>query len=211
MRGAAVIADDAQHVVLVRRIFRERTKLARHFGGGRVGNACHDRADCAGNRAALARVIGDTGRHQQAADIGEAEAECAVVVGELRDFLGRELRHQHRHFQHDGPQAHGMFESRNVEGLLEAGCFAGRRRIDAIALAELHQVQRRQIAGGVVEEHVFRARVRAADFAARRAGVPVIDRGVELDARIGAGPCGVGDLLPQLARLHRLGDLAAPA
>src|SRR5208282_2761392 len=41
----------------------------------------------------------------------------------------------------------------------------------------------------------------------RRTGVPVVDGGVELQAGIGAGPGGVADLLPQLARLRGLGDL----
>ena len=43
------------------------------------------------------------------------------------------------------------------------------------------------------------------------AGVPVVDGGVILDARIGRGPGGVADLLPQVARLQRLRDLAVEA
>ena len=31
-------------------------------------------------------VVADAGRHQQAADVGVAEAERAVLVGELRDL-----------------------------------------------------------------------------------------------------------------------------
>ena len=77
-----------------------------------------------------------------------------------------------------------------------------------LLVAEREQVHRRQIAGGVVEEHVLRARVRADDRARRRAGVPVVDGGVELQARVGAGPGGVADLLPQVAGLQGLGDLA---
>ena len=73
------------------------------------------------------------------------------------------------------------------------------------------QVDRRQIARRVVEEHVFRARIAGADRAGRRAGVPVVHGGVELQARVGAGPRRVGDLLPQVARLHGLGDLVARA
>ena len=73
---------------------------------------------------------------------------------------------------------------------------------------ERQQVHRGEIAGGVVEEHVFRARIRCADRSRGRAGVPVVDRGVVLQAGIGAGPGGVADLLPQRARLDGLGDLA---
>ena len=92
-----------------------------------------------------------------------------------------------------------MLKTFNVEGL------------DAFTLAELHQVEGSQVAGGVVQEHVFAARIGGADFAARRAGVPVVDAGVELDARIGAGPGGIGHLVPQVAGAHGLGDLAAAA
>ena len=144
---------------------------------------------------AASEVVADAGRHQQAADVGVAEAERAVFVGELRDLLRRKLRHQHRDFEHHGPQPHGVLVAVDVE---RAG----------LLVAEGEQVQRRQIARRVVEEHVLGARVRAADRARRRAGVPVVDGGVVLQPRIGAGPGGEADLLPQLARLHGLGDLA---
>ena len=39
------------------------------------------------------------------------------------------------------------------------------------------------------------------------AGVPLVDRRIELDARIGAGPCRVSDLVPQLAGAKRLARL----
>ncbi len=157
--------------------------------------------------AAGVGVIGNAGRHQQAADVGVAEAERAEVVGALRDFLRRELRHQHRDFEHDGPQPGGVFVALDVVEFrlqLFAVGNGGQRRV-----VERQQVHRRQIAGGVVEEHVFRARVRGDDRARGGAGVPVVDGGVELQAGIGARPGGVADLLPQIARLHGLGDLAA--
>src|SRR5665811_1730599 len=61
----------------------------------------------------------------------------------------------------------------------------------AVLLAELHQIERSEVTGRVVEEHIFRARVRRLDLAGSRAGMPVIDGAVELDARVGAGPGGV--------------------
>jgi hypothetical protein len=77
-----------------------------------------------------------------------------------------------------------------------------------VLAAELHQVQGRQVAGRVVQEHVLRARVGGVDPAALgRAGVPVVDGGVVLDARIGRGPGGIADLVPQLLGLERLGVL----
>ena len=76
---------------------------------------------------------------------------------------------------------------------------------------EGQQVHRRQITGGVVQEHIFRTGVRAADRAIFRAGVPGVDGVVILNARIGAGPGRVTDLFPQLAGLYRLGNFAVGA
>ena len=141
-------------------------------------------------------VIGNARRHEQAADVGEAEAQRAVAVGQLGDLPRRELRHQHRDLEHDGPQPAGMLEVANVEARV------------ARAGAERHQVERGEVAGRVVEEHVLRARVRRADRPALGAGVPVVDGGVELDAGVGRGPGGVPDLVPQIARLDGLARLA---
>ena len=44
------------------------------------------------------------------------------------------------------------------------------------------------------------------DFAARGAGVPIVDRGVELNPGIGAGPGCEAYLFPKLARLQSTGD-----
>ena len=190
-----MVADHAQHVLAVLLVAGEGAELLRHLGRGRVADAGHDGGERAADLAAGVGIVGDARRHQQPADIGVAEAERAELVGALRDLARRELRHQHRDFEHHGPQPDRVLVALDVE--------LARRRV-----AERQQVHRREIAGGVVEEHVFRARVRRDDRTRRRAGVPVVDGGVELQARIGAGPGGVADLLPQRARLDGLGDLA---
>ena len=190
-----MVADDAQHRLAVLRVAGEGAELAGHLGRGGIGDAGHHRGDGGGDGAALVRIVGDRRRHQEAADIGVAEAERAVLVGELGDAPRRELRHQHRDFQHDRPQPHRVLERLHVEAVVLVG--------------ELHQVQRGEIARRVVEEHVLRARVGGADRPRRRAGVPVVDGGVELDAGIGRLPGGVADRLPQVARLERLVGLGA--
>ena len=58
----------------------------------------------------------------------------------------------------------------------------------AVFAAELHQVDARQIARRVIQEHIFRARVAGVDPPRVRAGVPVIDRRVVLHAGIAAVP-----------------------
>src|SRR6202008_2501739 len=73
------------------------------------------------------------------------------------------------------------------------------------------QVGRRQVAGGVVQEHVFRARIGGADVARRLAGVPVVHGGVEVQAGIGGGPGGVADLFPEVPGLKSVGHLLVGA
>ena len=126
MGGAAVVAHHAQHRVPVRCKLRERPDLRRHFGRGAIGNAGHDGGNGAGNRAAFAAVIRNAGGHQKPADIGETKAQRAVLIGKLCNLAAGELRHQHRDFQHDGPQTDGVLERFDIKG--------------AIGTAELHQV-----------------------------------------------------------------------
>ena len=58
----------------------------------------------------------------------------------------------------------------------------------AVGPAKLHQIDARQIAGCVVEKHVFAARIRGVDPPGIGAGMPAIDRGVVLHAGIAALP-----------------------
>ena len=145
MRRAAVIADHAEHVGRVVLVACKRAELARHFGRGRIGNAGHDRGERTANAAAFFRIIRDTVRHQEAANIGIAQTERAEFIGEFGDFLGRELRHRHRDFEHDCPETHGMLIGFDLER--------------AVRIAELQQVQRGEVAGRVIKEHIFRARI----------------------------------------------------
>src|SRR3546814_7743718 len=75
------------------------------------------------------------------------------------------------------------------------------------AAAECHEVQRRQVAGGVVEEHVLRAGIGAVDAPGGGAGVPLVNGGVVLHAGIGAGPGGVGDAVPQVRSEEHTSEL----
>ena len=206
MGGAAVVADHAQHVLAVLLVAGEGAKQPRHLGRGGVADAGHDGGERARDLAAGIRIVGQARRHQQAAEIGVAETERAELVGQGRDLARGELRHQHRDFEHDGPQPHRMLVAVEVE-LPPGQSFAAGGRGGGVG-AEREQVHRGEIARGVVEEHVFRARIAGADRPRGRAGVPVVHGGVVLQAGIGAGPRGVADLLPQIARLDRLGDLA---
>ena len=191
-----VVADHAQHVLLVALIAREGAKLGRHLGRGGIGHTGHDRGQGAAQRAALGRIVAQTHIHQEAADVGIAQTQRAEVIGQLCNFLRRELRHHHRDFQGDGPEPRGVDIGLGVELAVSV---------------EGQKVHRRQVAGGVVQEHVLRTGVRATDRAIFRAGVPGVDRIVELDARVSTSPGGVADLIPQVTRLDGLGHLAIGA
>jgi hypothetical protein len=74
MGGATVVADYPKHVFAIFFVRRERVELFGHLGGGRIRNPRHDGGECAANRAAGIAVVGDARGHEQAADIGVAEA-----------------------------------------------------------------------------------------------------------------------------------------
>src|SRR6185312_16301265 len=65
-----------------------------------------------------------------------------------------------------------------------------------------------EVARRVVDVHVLRARVAAVDAAAVGRGVPPVDGGVELHARVGTLPGRLRHLAEEVARLHGLVDLA---
>ena len=188
-----MVADDPQHVVCVFLVAREGPKLARHFGRCRIRHACHDRGQCPTHGAAFVAVVAVAHVHQQTADVCVAQTKRAEVVRPLRDFFGWELRHHHRDFERDCPETRGM----HVVFCQERAVFV-----------EFQQVHRRQVTGGVVQEHIFRARVGPTDRAIFWACVPVVDGIVVLDAGIGTGPCRVAHLFPQIAGFDGFGGFA---
>src|ERR687891_462146 len=87
-----------------------------------------------------------------------AETEGPIVERALGDLLGGEMGHGHRDLEHDGPKTDGVLVALDVE--LAGG-----------VVVQPDQVDRRQVAGGVVEKHVLRARVGCVDPPTLRAGV----------------------------------------
>ena len=65
--------------------------------------------------------------------------------------------------------------------------------------------------GGRHQRVAGHARVGRVDAAVLRAGVPLVDRGVVLEAGIGRGPRRVGDLVPDVLGGNAAGDLAVGA
>ncbi len=154
-----------------------------------VGAAGHQRRDRGGDVAAGVGVVGEAVGHQQGAEVGVAEAELAEGVGVGGDLLGRVGGEADDDLLGEEDDVDRVLEGLDVEA--------------AVLAAEFHQVERGQVAGRVVDVHVLAAGVGGVDPARLRAGVPAVDRGVVLDARIGAAPGGVGDLVHQVAGVQR--------
>ena len=196
-----MLAHHAQERLAVLLVAGERPAMvARDPRRLRVGLAGHHRGDRRRIRTALVAVVRQAARHQQRAEVGIAEAERPVVVAVLLDRLGRIARVRDDDLLRGDQRAARRLERRDVEL--------------AVVLHELHQVDRRQVARRVVEEHVLRARVAGVDAVGVRAGVPLVDRGVELHARVAAHPRALGDAAHQLARLvgvHRRAVRAPPS
>ena len=195
--GAAVVADDPQHVVGVALVAGEGAQLTGHLGAGGVGIAREDGRQGRAPLGALDAVVGDAHAHEHGAQVGVAQAQGAEVVAELRDGLAGELGHEHADFEHHGPEADGVAVTRQVEA--------------AVLGEEGAEVQGGQVAGRVIQEHVLGAGVARVDGAVFGAGVPVVDGGVELDAGIGAGPGGAVHLLPEVLGAELLRGLAVDA
>ena len=106
------------------------------------------------------------------------------MCGVFGDVLGRIAGVVHEDFLRGDENAHGGLETFDVEL--------------AVVAFELHQVQRREIAGGVVDENVFAARIGGVNRLGAFAGVPFLDRAVVLHAGVAANPRAFGDFVQQL-------------
>jgi hypothetical protein len=145
VRGAAVVADHAEHVVRILLVAREGAELARDLGRGRVGHAGHDGGERAAERPAGFRVVRKAHGHQEAADIGVAEAERPVGVGQFGDLAARELGHGDRDLEHGRPEPAGVLVRLHVDAARGA-------------VVEGEEVRGGEIAGGVVQETCTRSR-----------------------------------------------------
>jgi len=210
----AMLLDDREHGVHIVRCQRRRhvraagvvITLERAHNGGNFGRLLirppgHDGRKGARQRAPLVRVIGQPIAHDEGAQVGVAQAERAKDMGILRNLPGRIARVINQDFLRGDKNPHGGLEGRDIENPVRA--------------LELHQVQRSEIAGRVIDENVFRAGIGGMDRLGAFAGVPLLNGPVVLQPRVTADPGALGDLLQQQAGvlfLQRLagGDAARP-
>jgi len=92
---------------------REGAKQPRHLGRRGIAHAGHDgvSAPRSGGRHPNRREPDDIRSRRDWRSPGER----AELVAELGDLARGELRHQHRDFEHDGPQPHRMLVALDVE------------------------------------------------------------------------------------------------
>ena len=77
----------------------------------------------------------------------------------------------------------------------------------AVCIEILQEVDRCKVARRVIDVHVLRAWVRPVDTVGCCCCMPTIDRGIELETRVGAFPRSFCYLTPHVTGFHRLDDL----
>ena len=185
--GRAVHVHHAEHRAAVEVEPIKRAGAAGEFGTGEVALPGEDRGDRATHRSAGIAVVGQAQTHQHRAEVRIAQAQRAEGVRVRADQIAGVAAVIDENILGDEENAGRGAESIDIES--------------AIGFDELHQVQARQVARRVVDEHVLAARIRRTDLAAVLAGVPPVNRGVILQARVAAYVRAFGDRVHQLAGL----------
>ncbi|CAB4947429.1 unannotated protein [freshwater metagenome] len=188
-----VLAHDALVGIGIAGVALVSAHDASDLRGALVGRTGHQARDGSSQCASTITVIGQARGHEQCTQVGESDPELAVLARGVGDRLRREVREADGDIHRGDDQLDGLGEIDGVEGV--------------VILEELEQVQTREVARGVVQAHVLRARVGRGDASGLGVGVPVIDGVVVLDAGIGALPRGLADLLEQSAGIDGLDDL----
>ena len=192
----AMLAHDAEERLAVLLVTREwPAVIAGDARRLRIGFTGHHGGDGGRVVTPLIAVVGQAARHQQCAEVRVAETQRPVGMAVPLDRRRRVAR---------------VVDQDLLRR--DEGADAGLERVDvelAVVADELHQVERRQVARRVVEEHVLGARVAGVDAIGDRAGVPLVDRRVELHAGIAAHPRALGNQPHHLACLVGVDDGAA--
>ena len=176
----------AQHVEHRLRVVVEAgegPELGSEAAAGGVGSGRHQRGDGGGPRPPGVGVVRDAEGHQEPAEVGVSETELAKRAGGRGDLRCRVVRPPDQDVLGGDEETDAVGEPVAVER--------------SVAVGEPQEVQRREVARGVVQMEVLAARVAGVDPAGVGRGVPAVDRRVELQTGIGTLPCGLADLSPQ--------------
>ena len=159
-----------------------------------VSFASHDGSDCTAEGPSFDAIVTETVAHDERSEVRVAEPKRAENMRVFRDLFDRITRVIDNDFLRSNENAHRRLETLDIKVALRG--------------FELHQIQRSQIARSIIEEQIFRARVRGILTACAFAGVPFVDRRIELHPRIATDVCSFGNLAQQGARLFAFARFA---
>ncbi len=140
---SAVHPQDVLHGLAIGVVAGEGSHAGRRAGRGGIGVSGHEGGDRTRPGPAFIGVVGKTLRHQKGTDVGVAETELAVAPGVLGDRLCRVVGVADEDLLGRKDDLHRGGEAVGVEG--------------TVFTEVLEEVDRGQIAGGVVEVHVLTA------------------------------------------------------
>ncbi|TXT19205.1 MAG: hypothetical protein FD138_4368 [Planctomycetota bacterium] len=187
VRGLAVHRHHAEHRLLVLSVTGERADAAGDAAAREIRLTVEQCRDRTRNAATCVAVVRNAPRHQQAAEVRIAQTqwpEQMAVLGDGRSRIARVIDQDFLSGDKD--------RARSAEAV----------DVEAVPFTrEFSQVDARQIAGRVVEEHVLGARIAGVDAAGVRAGVPAIDRRVVLHARVATDPSARSHLAHHVLRI----------
>ena len=110
-----MVAHYLQHGFFVFRVSWKGTQYVGHLSRCFVADACHKRGDRGANGATFIGVIRNAHGHQKAADVGIAQPQRSIPIGQLGDFWGGELGHHYGNFEIDGPKPDGVGKGLNIK------------------------------------------------------------------------------------------------
>ncbi len=180
-----MLLNHPQHALAVGSIGLERPanggearRLAERF-------EVHDRGQRARHAASGVGIVAVPHAHDKSPEVGVAQAEGPVEMAVMGNLLGGITGAVHDDFLRGDEDIHRRLESLHIER--------------SVRFREFHQVERGQVAGRVIEEHVFRAGIAGVDRTGVRAGVPALNRVLVLHAGVPANPGSFGDAIQNIA------------
>ena len=141
----AMHANYVNHGFAIPQVAAKRSHTLRDACRLRVSLAGHQSCNRAAEVSPPIGIVGHGQRHQQRAQIRVADAQRTKIVRVPRDFLGGVASIVHQDFLRCDGYVHRVAKSFRIEL--------------PIRTQEFQEVQRRQIARRVVQEHVLRARI----------------------------------------------------
>ena len=189
-----MLIKNAKHVLGVFGVASERTHARCGTSRSGIGVTGHERGDRTGEGTAFVGVVRKTKGHEKRTEVGITKTELTELAGVVADRNGRVIGVADEDFLRGEHDFDRVLVGIDVE--------------HAVFAEVMEKVDAGKVASGIVDVHVFRARVRTIDATGVARGVPVVDRGVELHAGVGAFPGRLRDLTHEIASTNGLDDFA---